>query len=113
MEDSDVTWYELLNFGYTYICYYSESLLLTPDPSLVHYVKIATAVAIIRGKPPGKSGELYARELCSQAQRSQLYWKQRSRQLEEEVLLLKQELLQKTWHEQGMLPLADKKGKGC
>jgi len=57
-------------------------------------VKVALAVAVIRSRPLGMTGREYAEQLFLQSQRRQLFWRTRGERLKEEVLQLKQQLIQ-------------------
>ena len=66
----------------------------TSAGSFLRYVKVALAVAVIRSSPPGMTGRQYAEQLFLQSQRRQLFWRTRGERLKEEVLQLKQQLIQ-------------------
>ncbi|XP_062407516.1 meiosis-specific protein MEI4 [Sardina pilchardus] len=55
--------------------------------------KLAVAAAIIKARPPGKSGRQYAEQLASRFNHLEQSWKTKAEGLQEEVLHLRQELL--------------------
>ena len=57
-------------------------------------MKVALSVAVIRSKPSGLTGRQYAEQLFSRSQHLQLHWRNRSVELQQEVLHLKQQLIQ-------------------
>jgi len=52
------------------------------------------AVAIIRRRPTGLTGQQYAERLCSDYQQSILKWKHRADSLQDELLQLQQAIVQ-------------------
>ena len=50
-------------------------------------------MAVIRSRPAGLTGRQYAEQLFSRSQHLQLHWKNRSVELQQEVLHLKQQLI--------------------
>ena len=67
---------------------------MTGMESYIHVTKLALAMAIIRTKPSGMTGKQHAAALCGQMQTAQLNWKAKCESLQQEVLMLKQDLLQ-------------------
>ncbi|XP_066533664.1 meiosis-specific protein MEI4 isoform X2 [Hoplias malabaricus] len=55
--------------------------------------KLAIAVAIIKSKPPGRSGRQHAEKLAASLKQQDEAWKAKAQDLKEEVLRLRQELL--------------------
>ncbi|XP_062324516.1 meiosis-specific protein MEI4 isoform X2 [Osmerus eperlanus] len=55
--------------------------------------KLALAVAVIKSKPPGKSGRLHAEDLAVKLRSQDEAWRTKAQGLQEEVLRLRQELL--------------------
>ncbi len=55
--------------------------------------RVALAVAIIKNKPSGLTGRQYAEALACKLKKQDEGWKRRSRELQQEVLRLRQELL--------------------
>ena len=56
----------------------------------MNYVRLATAIAIIRSKPKHVSAQSYAEKLQSDLKSLQLDWKQQYEQMKEELLAIKQ-----------------------
>ncbi|KAJ8275026.1 hypothetical protein COCON_G00096510 [Conger conger] len=55
-------------------------------------VKLAAAVAVIKSKPPGRSGRQHAEYLAANLQNRDVDWKAKAQTLQQEVLHLRQEL---------------------
>ncbi|XP_035276930.1 meiosis-specific protein MEI4 [Anguilla anguilla] len=55
-------------------------------------VKLAAAVAVIKSKPPGRSGRQQAEHLAAELRSQDVDWKAKAQSLQEEVLHLRQEL---------------------
>ncbi|KAJ8356083.1 hypothetical protein SKAU_G00188770 [Synaphobranchus kaupii] len=55
-------------------------------------VKLAAAVAVIKSKPPGRSGRQHAEHLAAKLKSQDVDWKAKAQGLEKEVLHLRQEL---------------------
>ncbi|XP_063079260.1 meiosis-specific protein MEI4 [Engraulis encrasicolus] len=70
-------------------------------------VKLAVAIALIKGRPPGKTGRQHAEDLAARLGRSELSWKTKAESLRAEVLRLRQELLLSK-----MLPKHSRNGNG-
>ena len=51
----------------------------------VKYVKLAVAVAVIRSRPDGMTGQQYAQQLCARYQQTQLGWKQEAHRLKQQL----------------------------
>eukprot|EP00058_Branchiostoma_floridae_P013578 XP_002599066.1 hypothetical protein BRAFLDRAFT_81728 [Branchiostoma floridae] len=64
------------------------------DPEYVHTIKLAAAVAILRTKPAGMTGQQYTQYLQLKYQANQGDWKKRAESLQSHLLQIKQELLQ-------------------
>ncbi|XP_033979737.1 meiosis-specific protein MEI4 isoform X2 [Trematomus bernacchii] len=60
---------------------------------LLTKVKVSLAVAIIKTKPPGVSGREFAEALACRLRRQDENWKEKSEELQQEVLRLRQEVL--------------------
>ena len=65
-------------------------MLFTDVPTRL---KIAVAIAILREKPEGVSGEEYTRTLADAVQSSQVQWQRKYRQAEAQILHLHQQLI--------------------
>lgn len=61
----------------------------------VKYLKLSIAVAIIRSRPSGLTGQQYAQQLCARYQQTQLGWKHEAHRLKQhlEVILQQEPLL--------------------
>ena len=59
----------------------------------VKKAKLALAVAVIKSRPPGKSGRLHAEDLAVKLRSQDEAWRTKAQGLQEEVLRLRQELL--------------------
>lgn len=55
--------------------------------------KVALAVAIIKNKPPGMSGQEHAEALACKLKSQDESWKKKAQGLQQEVLRLQQEML--------------------
>ncbi|XP_019646845.1 PREDICTED: meiosis-specific protein MEI4-like [Branchiostoma belcheri] len=72
-----------------------EGTVLPPcNPDYVRMVKLAAAVAILRTKPPGMTGQQYTQYLQHKYQANQGDWKKRAKLLQSHLLQTRQELLQ-------------------
>ena len=49
------------------------------------YLKLAVAVAVIRSRPGGMTGQQYAEQLCARYQQSQQRWKQEAHRLKQQL----------------------------
>lgn len=56
-------------------------------------LKLSVAMAVIRNKPGGMTGQEYARQLADRIKARQLQWKRRCQDAESEILNLKQQLV--------------------
>jgi len=57
----------------------------------VKYLKLAVAVAIIRSRPGGMTGQQYAQQLCARYQQAQLSWKQEACRLRQQLNVVLQQ----------------------
>jgi len=57
----------------------------------VKYLKLAVAVAVIRSRPAGMTGQQYAEQLCARYQRTQLNWKQEAQRLKQQLNVMLQQ----------------------
>ena len=73
---------------------------ICPDLAFCQYLKVATAVAVIRTKPPDCTAKQHAENLQREYQGSLEMWRSRAEKLQQEVLLLKQDLVLQEYHEQ-------------
>ncbi|CAH1229361.1 MEI4 [Branchiostoma lanceolatum] len=64
------------------------------NPEYVRVVKLAAAVAILRTKPPGMTGQQYTQYLQHKYQANQGDWKKRAEILQSRLLQTRQDLLQ-------------------
>ncbi|KAI8498709.1 Meiosis-specific protein mei4 [Branchiostoma belcheri] len=64
------------------------------NPDYVRMVKLAAAVAILRTKPPGMTGQQYTQYLQHKYQANQGDWKKRAELLQSQLLQTRQDLLQ-------------------
>ncbi|XP_078699921.1 meiosis-specific protein MEI4-like [Branchiostoma floridae x Branchiostoma belcheri] len=72
-----------------------EGSVLPPcNPDYVRMVKLAAAVAILRTKPPGMTGQQYTQYLQHKYQANQGDWKKRAELLQSQLLQTRQELVQ-------------------
>ena len=57
----------------------------------VKYLKLAVAVAVIRSRPVGMTGQRYAEQLCARYQQAQLGWKQEADRLKQQLNVILQQ----------------------
>jgi len=55
------------------------------------YLKLAVAVAVIRSRPGGMTGQQYAEQLCARYQQTQLSWKQEADRLKQQLSVVLQQ----------------------
>lgn len=57
----------------------------------VKYLKLAVAVAVIRSRPDGMTGQQYAEQLCARYQQTQLGWKHEADRLKQQLNVVLQQ----------------------
>ena len=57
----------------------------------IKYLKLAVAVAIIRSRPGGMTGQQYAEQLCARYQQTQLGWRQEAHRLKQQLSVVLQQ----------------------
>lgn len=57
----------------------------------VKYLKLAVAVAVIRSRPGGMTGQQYAEQLCARYQQTQLNWKLEAHRLQQQLNVVLQQ----------------------
>ena len=55
------------------------------------YLKLAVAVAVIRSRPGGMTGQQYAQQLCARYQQTQLGWKHEAHRLKQQLSVVLQQ----------------------
>ena len=64
---------------------------LTDVTDYVKYLKLAVAVAIIRSRPGGMTGQQYAEQLCARYQQAQLGWQREAHRLKRQLNVVLQQ----------------------